>query len=77
MSLETRGLSSSSINQRLAAVRRLAYEASDCGLLSPDLAAGIRRVKGAKQLGHRAGNWLTLEQCSAVLNGVTGKNLRD
>src|SRR5207245_7736175 len=24
--------------------RRLAYEASDCGLLSPDLAAGIRRV---------------------------------
>jgi site-specific recombinase XerC len=77
ISLEARGLSSSSINQRLAAVRRLAYEASDCGLLSPDLAAGIRRVKGAKQLGHRAGNWLTLEQCSAVLNGVTGKNLRD
>jgi len=27
-------------------MRRLAYEASDCGLLSPDLAAGIRRVKG-------------------------------
>jgi len=29
-------------------VRRLAYEAADCGLLSPDLAAGIRRVKGVK-----------------------------
>jgi Protein of unknown function (DUF3738) len=29
-------------------VRRLAYEAADTGLLSPDLAAGIRRVKGAK-----------------------------
>ena len=27
------------------AVRRLAYEASDAGLLSPDLACGIRRVK--------------------------------
>jgi hypothetical protein len=29
----------------LAAIRRLAYEAADCGLLSADLAAGIRRVK--------------------------------
>lgn len=28
-----------------AAVRRLAYEAADSGLLSPDLAAGIRRVR--------------------------------
>jgi hypothetical protein len=37
----------STINLRLAAVRRLAYEASDAGILSPDLAAGIRRVKGA------------------------------
>lgn len=34
---------------RLAATRRLAYEASSTGLLSPDLAAGIRRVKGARQ----------------------------
>jgi site-specific recombinase XerC len=50
------------INLRLAAVRRLAYEASDSGLLSPDLAAGIRRVKGAKKLGVRIGNWLTAEQ---------------
>src|SRR5215470_7545219 len=43
----------STINLRLAAVRRLAYEAADCGLLSPDLAAGIRRVKGARRLGVR------------------------
>ena len=76
MSLEARGLSSSSINQRLAAVRRLAYEAADCGLLSPELAAGIRRVKGVKQLGHRSGNWLTLEQCSVVLKGIAGDDLR-
>jgi len=76
MSLEERGLASSSINQRLAAVRRLAYEAADCGLLSPELAAGIRRVKGAKHLGHRSGNWLTLEQCTTVLNGITGNDLR-
>jgi hypothetical protein len=49
----------STINLRLAAVRRLAYEAADAGLLSPDLAAGIRRVKGVKKLGVRIGNWLT------------------
>jgi hypothetical protein len=30
----------------MAAVRRLAYEAADYGLLSPELAAGIHRVKG-------------------------------
>ena len=49
-------------NQRTAAaVRRLAYEAADAGLLSPELAAGIRRVKGAKKLGIRLGNWLIRE----------------
>ena len=26
--------------------RRLAYEAADCGLLSPDLASSIRRAEG-------------------------------
>ena len=43
--LESLGLASATINQRLAAVWRLAYEAADSGLLSPELAAGIRRVK--------------------------------
>jgi hypothetical protein len=59
LQLEARRLSPSTINLRLAAVRRLAYEAADSGLLSPELAAGIRRVKGAKKLGIRLGNWLT------------------
>ena len=40
--LESFGLAATTINQRLAAVRRLAYEVADSGLL---LAAGIRRVK--------------------------------
>ena len=40
----------------MAAVRRLAYEAADCGLLSPELAAGIHRVKGVRKLGSRLGN---------------------
>ena len=49
--LESLGLASATINQRLASVRRLAYEAADFGLLSPELAAGIRSMKGVKHLG--------------------------
>ena len=52
--LEGRKLAPGTINLRLGAVR-LAYEASDCGLLSADLAAGIRRVKGVKKIGVRLG----------------------
>jgi hypothetical protein len=44
MHLESRGLAANTINQQLAAVRRLAHEAADSGLLSPELAAGISRV---------------------------------
>lgn len=75
--LEQRRYAPSTINLRLAAVRRLAYEASDCGLLSPDLAAGIRRVKGAKRLGVRIGNWLTVDQGKKLLAVYSGKHLRD
>lgn len=73
--LEQKNLAPSTINVRLAAVRRLAYEASDTGLLSPDLAAGIRRVKGAKRLGVRVGNWLTVDQ-SRTLLGEPSDSLR-
>src|SRR3984885_15760038 len=62
MHLESRKLAPGTVNLRLGAVRGLAYEAADCGLLSADLAAGIRRVKGVKKLGVRLGNWLTAEQ---------------
>ena len=55
--LESRQLAPGTVNLRLGAVRRLAYEAADCGLLSADLAAGIRRVEGVKKLGVRLGNW--------------------
>ena len=67
MHLESRGLAANTINQQLAAVRRLAHEAADSGLLSPELAAGISRVKGVKQLGFRSGNWLSAEESSEVL----------
>lgn len=43
---------------------------------SPDLAAGIRRVKGAKKFGVRIGNWLTAEQGRRLLNTFDQNTLR-
>jgi integrase len=57
-------------------VRRLAYEAADAGLLSPDLAGGIRRVKGAKKFGVRIGNWLTAEEGRRLLDVFDRQTLR-
>ena len=80
INLERDRYAASTINLRLAAVRRLAYEAADSGLLSPELAAGIRRVKGAKKHGVRLGNWLTSEQGKrllAIFDRGTGRSKRD
>jgi site-specific recombinase XerD len=74
--LESRRLAPGTINLRLGAVRRLAYEAADCGLLSADLAAGIRRVKGVKKLGVRLGNWLTAEQGQALWQAPDSQRLK-
>jgi integrase len=63
-------------SRTLAAVRRLAHEAADTGLLSPELAAGISRVKGVEQLGFRSGNWLSAEESSEVLKRARGNSMR-
>ena len=76
LDLEARHLAAATINVRLAAVRRLAYEAADMGLLSPELAAGIQRVKGAKQIGVRLGNWLTAEQSRKLLQAPDSESLK-
>jgi integrase len=65
---------------RLCAVRKLAVEAADNGLLSPELAAGIVRVKGVKRIGVRVGNWLSLAEAQNLLsapNIATAKGRRD
>ncbi|HXB66755.1 MAG TPA: hypothetical protein VNY05_00815, partial [Candidatus Acidoferrales bacterium] len=76
MQLETRQLAPATINVRLAAVRRLVYEAADTGLLSSELVAGIRRVKGVPQLGRRVGNWLTASEGEKLLLGLDPLSLR-
>src|SRR5271169_6631105 len=80
VTLEERGLGSSSIIVRMSAIRKLAAEAADNGLLAPELAAGISRVKSAKTQGIRVGNWLSLRQAQALLSApdaTTVKGLRD
>src|ERR1043166_4273554 len=80
VSLEERGLGSSSIIIRMSAIRKLAAEAADNGLLAPELAAGIARVKSAKSVGIRTGNWLSARQAQALLNApdiTTLRGLRD
>src|SRR5580693_10217314 len=80
VALEARGLGPISINVRITAVRKLAVEAADNGLLAPELAAGIARIKGVRSQGVRVGNWLSLRQAQALLNAPdvrTKKGLRD
>ena len=80
VSLEARGLGSSSIIIRMSAIRKLAGEAADNGLLAPELAAGISRVKSAKSVGIRTGNWLSARQAQSLLNTpdiTTVRGLRD
>jgi site-specific recombinase XerD len=80
VSLEARSLGSSSIIIRMSAIRKLAAEAADNGLLAPELAAGISRVKSAKSVGIRVGNWLSVRQAQSLLNApdaTTVRGLRD
>jgi hypothetical protein len=58
----SRRLGAVSINVRITAVRKLAVEAADNGLLAPELASGITRVKGVASKGVRLGNWLSVKQ---------------
>jgi integrase len=76
VSLEDRGLGSSSIIIRMSAIRKLAAEAADNGLLAPELAAGISRVKSAKTQGIRTGNWLSQRQAQALLSAPDISTLR-
>jgi site-specific recombinase XerD len=79
VALQARRLGSVSINVRIP-IRTPAVAATDNGLLAPELAAGIQRVKRAKSIGVRAGDWLSLKQAQALLNApdiATTQGLRD
>jgi len=61
------GLSASTVNLRLTAIRKLAQEAGDNGLMPFPIAQGIGHVPNVKREGVRTGNWLTLQQAEKLL----------
>src|SRR5258707_6962511 len=75
-SLERLSLSAATINLHLSSIRRLADESAESGWLSPELAIGIRRVKGVKRLGRKMGNWLTRNQAQELVNAASKTDLR-
>src|SRR5215467_5055554 len=66
VALDARGLGVVSINVRITAVRKLAVEAADKGLLAPELANGITRVNGVASKGVRLGCGLRRSEVAAL-----------
>ena len=74
------GYAPSTVNQKMSAIRKLAQEAADNGLVDPVLAGGISRIKGVKSSGVRTGNWLTAQQAERLIEAPDTtrlKGLRD
>ncbi len=60
-------LAPSTVNVRLAAVRKMVTEAKRNGLLSSEEASNLTEVPNVRQRGTRLGNWLTKEQARELL----------
>jgi integrase/recombinase XerD len=67
-SLLARGLSVSSVNQRLSAVRLLLRQAADRGALSREEALQLSSVPNIKQTGQRLGKWLSEKEAGRLLS---------
>lgn len=74
--LQRGDFSASTINVRMSAIRKLATEAADNGLIDQQIANGIARVRGVKSSGVRAGNWLTKEDAQRLLNAPDTNTLK-
>lgn len=70
------GLSASTVNLRLTAIRKLAQEAGDNGLMPYQISQGIGHVPNVKREGVRTGNWLTLQQAEKLLAFPDATTLR-
>lgn len=60
-------LAASTVNVRLAAMRKLVIEARRNGMLGAEEAANLTGVPNIRQQGIRLGNWLTREQARVLL----------
>jgi len=78
--LEEHSYSPSTINQRLAALRKLVREAAANGFLPLDTAVSMASIPGVKMTGTRLGNWLTAAEVRTLLQSPdrgTLKGARD
>ena len=78
--LRNEGTPASSINQRLVAIRKMANEAADNGLIPQAAAQAIARAEGERTEGGRLGNWLDTKQAQQLLDApdrATMKGTRD
>jgi site-specific recombinase XerD len=66
--LQDEGVGESSVNLRLAAIRKLTREASELQIWPDTVAAAFASVKNIPQRGKRTGNWLSLEQAQQLIN---------
>jgi site-specific recombinase XerD len=74
--MEEAGQAVSSINMALSAIRKLAREAEEMGLLDQGTAGGILRIPGVRKLSQGQGNWLTRRQAEELLGLPNTKTLR-
>ena len=70
MHLETRNLAPGTINLRLGAVRRLAYEAADCGLLSARSCGWNTAGQGRQEAGRQAWQLVDRRAGASTLAGT-------
>lgn len=78
--LRSKGVSASSVNQRITTIRKLAREMADNELIPESVAQAVGRVEGVKTDGSKLGNWLSKEQAQQLLelpDVSTVKGLRD
>jgi len=74
--LDRFGYAPSTIALSLSVLRKLAAEAADNGLLDPQIAAGVCRIRSPKRLGRRVGNWLTEAQADALIHAPESSTLK-
>ena len=66
--MQDEGVGESSINLRLAAIRKLTREAAELQIWPDEVVAAFASVKNIPQRGKRTGNWLSLEQVQLLIN---------
>ena len=69
------GMTAANINQRLSAIRRMAKEASEAGLVDQKQAESIAAVEGISASGSSVGIWLSLEEAQSFLDAIDHTSL--